>query len=62
MTSLPTPTGTLLLEMQWHQALSLLLAGELHPSPSDNQHPASLATKVLNVQTLSLWEILTAYL
>ena len=37
------------------QALSLLLAGELHPSPSDNQQPASLAMKVLNVQALSPW-------
>lgn len=62
--TLPPPAATLVLGMQWHQALRLLLAGELHPSTSDNQQPASLATKVLNVQAepLASWEILAAYL
>ena len=53
--TLPPPAATLVLGMQWHQAFRLLLAGELHPSTSDNQQPASLATKVLNVQALSPW-------
>lgn len=52
--TLPPPAATLVLGMQWHQAFRLLLAGELHPSTSDNQQPAGLATKVL-MSRLSPW-------